>query len=393
MRQTLRPLYLVLFVAACGSPTSTPDEAPEVVGREFQTQEDTSIDVDFDARDPEGLMEQVSVTEPGHGRLIGVGSTWRYIPAPDFSGTDSVIVTARDADHSVSATFTFIVAPANDSPEPRAESVSTREDQPLEVEANKLIANDRDRDGDQLTVIEVGGAQRGTVAMVDGMVTFVPDVDAHGAGSFRYTVSDGVATASAEVTVDIDGVNDAPLANADVLSVDEDTAIALSPTFLLDNDLDVDRQLLTVTSVGDAASGDVTFDGDDILFVPAQDFDGDARFAYTVSDGAASVMGEVVIHVAPTNDAPVLAPTAATTRTGTAVSISIPASDVDGDALTTTIVTRPQHGTATIVNGALVYQPTAGFVGSDTVLLQVTDGVATSTAALVTITVTGGGPR
>jgi hypothetical protein len=329
----------------------------------------------------------VTVSAPGHGRLIGIGSTWRYIPAPDFHGTDSVIVTARDAEHVTSATFTFNVAPVNDLPAPRPEGMATMEDEPVVIEAAKLVDNDRDLDGDLLTVVAVGNASRGTVTLADGMITFVPDADAHGAAGFRYTVSDGTATATADVTVEIGGINDAPVAASDQLRVDEDAAIAMSPTVLLDNDSDIDRDSLTVTEVGDPVGGEVEIIGDDIVFAPARNFAGTARFGYTISDGQASATGEVVIEVTPMNDAPLLMPTAASTTAGTEVEIAVPATDLDGDAWTTAIVGRPAHGTAVIRAGALFYQPAAGFSGTDQVVLQVSDGQALSTAEVVTILV------
>lgn len=63
-------------------------------------------------------------------------------------------------------------------------------------------------------------------------------------------------------------------------------------------------------------------------------------------------------------------------------------SDGNGDTLTAVLAAGPTHGTLSLnANGSFVYTPTAGFTGIDTFSYQVSDGLATSAAALVTISV------
>ncbi|MEW9922569.1 cadherin-like domain-containing protein, partial [Marimonas sp. MJW-29] len=87
-----------------------------------------------------------------------------------------------------------------------------------------------DVDGDTLTVASVGAASNGTVVINgDGSVTYTPDADYNGPGSFTYTVSDGNGgTDTATVDVTVNAVNDAPVANNDSATTDEDTPSALS---------------------------------------------------------------------------------------------------------------------------------------------------------------------
>ena len=83
-----------------------------------------------------------------------------------------------------------------------------------------LLDNDTDADGDALTIVSVGGAEGGTVALdsATGIVTFTPDEGTVGAARFEYTVSDGnggTDTASVAVTVGgSDVVTDVAIANA-----------------------------------------------------------------------------------------------------------------------------------------------------------------------------------
>jgi hypothetical protein len=67
-----------------------------------------------------------------------------------------------------------------------------------------VLNNDRDPDGDPLTIAQVADPPHGT-AMVNGsLITYVPDVGFHGSDAFDYTVDDGrsgTATATVVVTV------------------------------------------------------------------------------------------------------------------------------------------------------------------------------------------------
>ncbi len=79
----------------------------------------------------------------------------------------------------------------------------------------------------------------------------------------------------------------------------------------------------------------------------------------------------------------------------TAKSITLQASNDNGDALTYAIVSQPMHGTLGAPNGAMVtYTPAAGYSGADQFSFSASDAVVTSNTAVVTINVaaaSGGG--
>lgn len=67
-----------------------------------------------------------------------------------------------------------------------------------------VLDNDVDDGGPQPLFIEsVGGARRGTTAIVDGVVRYTPSVGFLGQDSFQYTVSDGEESSTAQVTVEV----------------------------------------------------------------------------------------------------------------------------------------------------------------------------------------------
>ena len=83
---------------------------------------------------------------------------------------------------------------------------------------------------------------------------------------------------------------------------------------------------------------------------------------------------------------------AATTPQGTPVTVEVLANDVSAPGTTlsvSAVVLPPNHGTAAVAGATIVYTPAAGFLGSDSFAYAVTDGVVTSAAATVTVTVYG----
>jgi len=85
-----------------------------------------------------------------------------------------------------------------------------------------------------------------------------------------------------------------------------------------------------------------------------------------------------------------------TTPQGTALAVTARGvlandTDVDGDALTATLLSGVSHGTLFLSDdGAFAYTPAAGYVGSDSFTYRAYDGTAYSSAVTVSITVTPG---
>ncbi|VAW01262.1 T1SS secreted agglutinin RTX, partial [hydrothermal vent metagenome] len=95
------------------------------------------------------------------------------------------------------------------------------------------------------------------------------------------------------------------------------------------------------------------------------------------------------------NDAPVGNNDTATTAEDTTVSnIDVLGNDtdVDGDTLTVSGTPTAANGSVTVnPDGSLNYTPNAGFIGTDTIIYTVTDGLLTQTST-VSVTVTAGTP-
>src|SRR5438445_781644 len=108
------------------------------------------------------------------------------------------------------------------------------------VLAPGVLGNDTDAEGDALTASVVSGPSHGTLTFnADGSFTYVPAANYNGTDSFTYKANDGQVDSSvATVTLTIGGVNDAPVANDDSYTVNEDTMFTGRAPGLQANDTD-----------------------------------------------------------------------------------------------------------------------------------------------------------
>ncbi|MCX7561465.1 tandem-95 repeat protein, partial [Sulfitobacter sp. F26204] len=236
----------------------------------------------------------------------------------------------------------------------------------------------------------------GTVVInADGTLEYTPDMDFNGEDTITYTIEDpdGLSD-TAEVTVTVTPVDDAPVTAPDTADVDEDDTVTID---VLGNDTDPNGDPLTVTEAT-APNGTVTINPDGTLdYTPNPDFNGEDTITYTVEDPDGNpATGTVAVTVAPVNDAPVAEDDSDSTPEDTAVTIDVLGndSDVDGDPLTVTAATAP-NGTVVInADGTLEYTPDMDFNGEDTITYTIEDPDGLSDTAEVTVTVTpddGGG--
>lgn len=153
---------------------------------------------------------------------------------------------------------------------------------------------------------------------------------------------------------------------------------------VLANDVDPDGDPLTVVSVDQPASGTVMNSGDFVTYTPAEGFQGEDAFTYTISDGTESASATVTVTVI--NQPPVAAPDSAQVTIGQSVDIEVLANDTDpeGDSITLIGVSAPVSGTAEIVGQLIRYTPAADAAGSDTFTYEIEadGGRATGTVSV-----------
>jgi VCBS repeat-containing protein len=225
--------------------------------------------------------------------------------------------------------------------------------------------------------------------------------------TFTYQVSDGATTATATVTITIQGANDAPVVAAVSQSFLEDDPIIVD---LLSTASDVDAGDIlganNVIQTGGTAitfsvvNGVLTVDNASLQYLPlgiAEVF----TFSFDVSDGTATVTNTLTLTIMGENDAPAVgaALTGATNEDDASFTLDLlnGASDVDaGAVLSVTNVSALPAGVS-LVGSILTVDPSdASFqslnLGDTTVITityDVTDENGASVAQTATITLTG----
>ena len=374
------------------------DGVPTAVDDSFSTDQDVAFDGDLAANDepsPDGDNVWSLISGPANGTVvINEDGTFTYTPDEGFNGTDSFFYRVTDADGDDStATATITVNSTNADPEAVDDGpLSTDEDTPLT--GIDVLGNDTDADGDPLTVTSATSPDGTVTINPDGTLDFTPDPDFNGPTTIEYTIDDGNGGSdTATVTINVDAVNDDPVAEDDTGATQEDAPVTFTAAELLANDSDVDGDALTIASVGASTNGTAVLNADgSVTFTPELDFTGTASFEYTVEDGNGGIdTATVTIDIPTANDAPIavddgpLSTDEDTPLTG--IDVLGNDTDADGDPLTVTSATSPD-GTVTInPDGSLDFTPNADFNGPTTIEYTVDDGNGGTDTATVTINV------
>ena len=269
------------------------------------------------------------------GALLTMNGNGTYVYDPNgaFDGLasgatqdDSFSYTVTDGNGgNATATVTVTVsgtAVVNSAPTAVDDQFTVNEDNFSAL--GSLLANDSDPDGDDIsmTLNSLDGSNGGFIGMDDsGAVVFNPNgefddlkVGESRTTAFVYTLTDSQgASSTANLTLTVTGVNDAPVGTNDSYIADEDHATFLGNPLI--NDLDPEgggRYLGMNTTVGSAGGLFSTDDSGNVFFSPNGDFDqlavGESRTTsanYLVyDDEGASSSATMTVTVNGLNDKP-----------------------------------------------------------------------------------------
>ncbi|MFW1386664.1 tandem-95 repeat protein, partial [Vibrio parahaemolyticus] len=258
------------------------------------------------------------------------------------------------------------------------------------ITTEELLSNVDDEDKDTLSVENLI-IDKGNGTLVDngdGTWTFTPQINDDTEVSFTFDIIDDEdLVVSGSANLDILPINDAPNAENDVITTEEDTAVTID---VLVNDSDVEGDALSIQSASvPSEQGSVDIVDGKLVFTPAENFNGEATITYIVTDGDLTDEAKVTVTVTPVNDSPVAVDDTTSIQEDTAVTIDVLPndSDVDGDKLSIQSASVPEaQGKVEIVEGKLVFTPAENFNGDAEITYTVTDGQLTDEAK-VTVTV------
>ncbi|EOV0170350.1 tandem-95 repeat protein [Vibrio parahaemolyticus] len=260
----------------------------------------------------------------------------------------------------------------------------------ITITTEELLSNVDDEDKDTLSVENLI-IDKGNSILVDngdGTWTFTPQIDDDTEVSFTFDIIDDEdLVVSGSANLDILPINDAPNAENDVITTEEDTAVTID---VLVNDSDVEGDALSIQSASvPSEQGSVDIVDGKLVFTPAENFNGEATITYIVTDGDLTDEAKVSVTVTPVNDSPVAVDDTTSIQEDTAVTIDVLTNDtdVDGDKLSIESASVPkEQGTVEVVDGKLVFTPAENFNGHAEITYTVTDGELTDEAK-VTVTV------
>ncbi|ENE4764754.1 tandem-95 repeat protein [Vibrio parahaemolyticus] len=258
------------------------------------------------------------------------------------------------------------------------------------ITTEELLSNVDDEDKDTLSVENLI-IDKGNGTLVDngdGTWTFTPQIDDDTEVSFTFDIIDDEdQVVSGSANLDILPINDAPNAENDVITTEEDTSVTID---VLVNDSDVEGDALSIQSASvPSEQGSVDIVDGKLVFTPAENFNGEATITYIVTDGDLTDEAKVTVTVTPVNDSPVAVDDTTSIQEDTAVTIDVLPNDtdVDGDKLSIQFASVPEaQGKVEIVDGKLVFTPAENFNGDAEIAYIVTDGQLTDEAK-VTVTV------
>jgi hypothetical protein len=261
-----------------------------------------------------------------------------------------------------------------------SDSATTSEDTAVTI---NVVANDSYATNAPVTVTATNGTN-GTTEIAESspeQITYNPDADYNGTDTFTYTITQGDKISSADVTVTIEAVNDAPTIDiASTIQVAENqtevTTVSVS---------DIDEDELTLTLGGTDASS-FNLSSDYVLsFKEAPDYETKNSYVITLSltDGTETVTKDATIAITNVNDvAPEFTSEATFSAAENQTAIgTVTATDAEGDDVTFIIsgdeLTITSAGVLTFTS-APDYETKTSYTASVTV----SDGTNTETQAI-----------
>lgn len=243
-----------------------------------------------------------------------------FKPQVDYVGTAGfTYVLADQHGRSYEREVSITLSAVNDVPRTAGESIVSTEDIPLLIDTRLLLANDIDIDGDSLSITGIARVALGRAELLaNGMIHYIPPSDQYDiTDTLEYIVQDSQgASSTATIRITLTTAQDAPTVVVErIVNAHEDQTLRIAQHLLLHNDIDLDTDArigsspLKISAVGSAVHGRVSLGSDgEIVFTPDADFNGEARFSYTVIDTTGlSTTGYTLVNIDPVNDAPLSA--------------------------------------------------------------------------------------
>jgi gliding motility-associated-like protein len=363
--------------------------APSAVNDTFSVDEETLLigyvglndsDDDSDSTQWSFQLTDGASTSANGNFTFNADGTFSFLPQVEFSGAvyfEYVLCDPNGPPSCDTAIVNITVVAVNDGPIATGELVVGNEDA---VQTISILSNDVDPDGnlDTNSLTIIAGPTNG-VAVFDmtGSLVYTPTPDYAGNDTIFYRVCDDgipspVLCDSAQVVVVILPINDAPVAQNDAYSTNEDVFFS-GDVSLNDNDVDNPANGLLYSIVDSSSAGmdgQILFNNSGVFtYIPNTGFNGLVSFTYQVCDpGLLCDTATVSIAIGSVNDAPTAVDDTASTNEEVTVVINVLDNDFDPDGQLDTnavsIFGGVPNGTAQVnSDGTISFTPNLNYVG------------------------------
>jgi large repetitive protein len=262
------------------------------------------------------------------------GSVVTYTPSTNYSGLDEFTWKANDGTvNTRTSKVQITVLDSNAAPTTSSFAISGDED--TVIDAN-LGANSNDANGDNLTYTILTTPSNGSVSLSAGIASYTPNANWSGSETIAYKVNDGTVDSNISiVTITVNPINDAPIANNMNISTNRQIpiSITLNATDVENNDLTYSIVSGPSSSVG-GSLGDI--DGNTVVYTAPNG--GTDSFTYKANDGLIdSNIATVNMTITSNNNAPTVqdttiaigGPISGFNTSATEILFSLPGDDLD----------------------------------------------------------------
>ncbi|HGJ65599.1 TPA: tandem-95 repeat protein [bacterium] len=344
------------------------NDPPVANPQSLEIDEDIILKITLSGSDPDGdKLTYKIVGNPSNGKLQGIEPYIEYIPNPNFFGDDSFTFIANDGllDSNI-AKITIKVKPINDPPIANSQELTTNEETAINI-----ILVGKDMESDPLTYRIIRYPTNGYISGDAPNLQYKPHFGFFGTDTLIFVVNDSnVDSEPATVTIIVKKVNDAPFANSQSITTNEDTPVSITLA-----GTDADKDPLTFKIVTQPKNGTIIETDKEIIYTPNRDFNGNDSFTFIASDGEAeSSPGTVNIRVIAVNDPPIAESNTFKVNENSEVKITLTGKDPENDKLSFEIITKPSNGSLTGNPPQLTYKPNKNFDGEDSFTFIANDG-------------------
>jgi VCBS repeat-containing protein len=314
--------------------------------------------------------------KPYHGTVImNLDGTFQYTPDPGFTGTD--VFTYANCDACAvcdTAQVHITVLPSNDEPTAgNSEVLNLNEDAFLSGTVASLTS---DPENDPLTHSVLFQPEHGTVIMnQDGTFIYTPDLDYVGADDFMYLVCDIVGQCVVGfVYLNVINLNDPPVTVPSNFVTNEDFPLFTGNASTGDTD---DTETLNYSLIAQPNHGSASVNPNgSFTYSPEQNYHGaDTLFLSVCDADGACTPDFIYFQISPLNDWPVALDDEFFGYEDEDLTGSLTNDfDVDGDALTYSVISAGQGGSIDInPDGTFLFDPNPNFSGFSYTTYQVCD--------------------